>query len=842
MPTLVELTPSSFTQSNCQGVNTSDVAISLGLLTDSPGDPTTTRVDMCRTGGSFFTTSNLEISYPNPSVGAGQAIGRFQHFDDTTISGGLGNATGRRMFFITSTGSNNFYTITGYTGGSLIFPGITTNFDTSPGSSNTDLSVVTGIKMRHEATATTAGITVANVRTCRLFIERYNRPTLTVTSPSPVAGASVTTTFRPTITWTFAGDGLPQHGFRVRVFTAAQYGIGGFNPLTSPATHDSGDVTSAANSYTVTSNLSTLTYRAYVWAWSLLPSGMLHTTHKDTTVVALGQAAYSQFTISPAPPNVPTTVIPASGATVTTDIPTLGCFLPGSPISGVQVSAEWQLATDAGFTSNVRTVTESTLDRILSGTATEPSVAGASELFQGTWFIRARARDSLFNNSAYSAAHTFTVTHPPTTTNFAPAGQVTRPFGGSGTTTFSWTFSDTSPTDTQTAFQILVERDSDGFLIYDSGKQTSTANSFSTNLAATYKDTLLRWRIRAWDSDDVAGAYSANQQFFIRDAGTATMTSPATGGTVNNPTPTLGWSFSATAGRTQSAFRLTISRLGVVIVESGWVSSSVNSYPVTVNLTNALTYDVTLMVRDSMNLESTTNATFSTAWTPAPSPTPVTFDATNFRTLGSTTVTWPQNRDVNFVGYRIYRRLVGSTQWTFLAEDTSTGPATYTFTDNAAPMNQPVEYGVAQSALRFGVPVEGTPTVSNSATPASESYWLISSTGNIELRNVVSDSFSDEYENAEIKLLGRGRRVETGTHFGIRGELTAKVYGTPTTTPRAIRLMLQQLRDAQDTVLLRTPFGDIWRVAVSDLTFERTPGVGLNEYFTVSLPYMEVSV
>jgi hypothetical protein len=87
------------------------------------------------------------------------------------------------------------------------------------------------------------------------------QPVVTVddVDPDPVGATS------KSITWvnTLDSDGGGQTRYQVRLFTAAQYGIGGFDPATSPATFDTGDTASGSTSAVVAGML-TGTYRAYV--------------------------------------------------------------------------------------------------------------------------------------------------------------------------------------------------------------------------------------------------------------------------------------------------------------------------------------------------------------------------------------------------------------------------------------------------------------------------------------------------------------------------------------------------------------------------------------------------
>lgn len=83
---------------------------------------------------------------------------------------------------------------------------------------------------------------------------------------STVAFAGATTTTRPDVSWTYAdSDGDPQTRYQVKVFSAAQYGAGGFSADKSAATWDSGQLFGDDDTVTVGVDLvSGTTYRAYV--------------------------------------------------------------------------------------------------------------------------------------------------------------------------------------------------------------------------------------------------------------------------------------------------------------------------------------------------------------------------------------------------------------------------------------------------------------------------------------------------------------------------------------------------------------------------------------------------
>lgn len=108
-----------------------------------------------------------------------------------------------------------------------------------------------------------AGGSKPYVRELYVDVQTDIAPTVTVTAPT---GAQSTS--RPIVTWTYSDpEGSAQERYRVRIFTAAQYSAGGFDPAGSGAMHDSGEVFSGSTSYTLPVDLlDGLSYRAYVVA------------------------------------------------------------------------------------------------------------------------------------------------------------------------------------------------------------------------------------------------------------------------------------------------------------------------------------------------------------------------------------------------------------------------------------------------------------------------------------------------------------------------------------------------------------------------------------------------
>lgn len=132
---------------------------------------------------------------------------------------------------------------------------------------------------------------------------------------------------------------------------------------------------------------------------------------------------------------------------------------------------------------------------------------------------------------------------------------------------------------------------------------------------------------------------------------------------------------------------------------------------------------------------------------------------------------------------------------------------------------------------------------STSYAVETEDYWLIdpdAPENSVRLWHVTGDSFTEEFEETFIPIIGRGRKHEIGTRYGYSGSLTAQLFDWPEATAREQRLQLELLRNERKYLYLRNPFGDIWQVAPGAIQITRTGGVGKREFADVSIPYSEV--
>lgn len=264
--------------------------------------------------------------------------------------------------------------------------------------------------------------------------------------------------------------------------------------------------------------------------------------------------------------DAPTVTAPVNSVSAN-DHPILQATVQNSALyPNVNGKIEFNLARDSAFTSDLRSIAEpdSKFRYFGSTNASNPpaitvslqlSGIGTQKLYSGTWYIRARVVSDLGQNSAWSATSHFSVSHPPSAAPSSPtAGSLIE--YGSGTINFSWSFSDTESTDTQTAYQLVIIRTDTGATVYDSTKVTSSSSSVGVVLSTGLKDVPLQWSVSLWDTDNVQGLFSNPIAFTVGDGPSLAVTAPTNGATVTSAAPTVTWTFTGGGTRVQRAYRV----------------------------------------------------------------------------------------------------------------------------------------------------------------------------------------------------------------------------------------------------------------------------------------------
>ena len=143
----------------------------------------------------------------------------------------------------------------------------------------------------------------------------------------------------------------------------------------------------------------------------------------------------------------------------------------------------------------------------------------------------------------------------------------------------AWTFTDPGGSEEQASSQVQVDDAADfATPLYDSGKLANALPSW--DLAATafaglaFADVRF-WRVRVWDGTDLVSEWSDPVSFTRIAKGTLTIVSPPDGGTVDDLTPPVDWTF---AGATQEAYRVELYELlASGAAHLAWTSGRVTS-------------------------------------------------------------------------------------------------------------------------------------------------------------------------------------------------------------------------------------------------------------------------
>lgn len=582
----------------------------------------------------------------------------------------------------------------------------------------------------------------------------------------------------------------------------------------------------------------------------------------------------------------PSNLQPPDLGSVLTGFPELSAYVAyGAGGASESVFVTFQIASDSGFTTSVQSVSDPELH--VSGQTARGSLT--TRLAPGTWYFRARSTDQTGTNSAWTTAQTFTVAHKAFSSNHIPAsGQ--RVAYGTGTIRFSWDFEDQDPTDTQSAFQVRAYRASNDTSLFDTGKITSTAQFRDQVISSGDMNGYYYWQVKVWDFYDQPSEWSQPIMFQLSREPTVAILTPTMGGTFSIPNPTFQWQFlsgnaspatyasvdSAYASYTaldtaqstyagllgvspdqanQVAYKVVVKAGLVTVYDSGWVTSSaaVHTPPSNILQLNT-TYEVTVWVRDSGSYEGASAPhTFTAQWNGPDAPLEPLVDTSATDDVGAVQVSWnAETYDPNFVEWRVYRRLVDLVTglpvglWELVGTSQErTGRAfvlDYLFEPGAL-----YQYAAVQAAYRYYNDVIESPYNGILATPTSNYYWLIcpdDTSLNCRLSSVAADNFTEEYESAEFRVINRGRRVEVGTRYGYNGTLTANIRDDSEmgVTATEYKNRLQAVKDARVPAVLRVPFGELILVSVGAITFDRVPGIGMREFFQVTIPYSEVAV
>jgi hypothetical protein len=219
-----------------------------------------------------------------------------------------------------------------------------------------------------------------------------------------------------------------------------------------------------------------------------------------------------------------------------------------------------------------------------------------------------------------------------------------------------------------------------------------------------------------------------------------------------------------------------------------------------------------------------------------------TVDATTLDEQGYVRIAWTNAGKLGtFVAWRVYRRYPPTSAWT-LIHSNSSNDSSMEYLDYKAKANTEIQYSVVQAYTSGGNTVE-TAHSPITVNTTSESYWLIHPTTSLSMKlsYVTSDSFDDDFEQESLNLIGRGRKVDQGDRWGVKGTLTVQIRDRQGVTAAQQLANLRAILASATAVELKTPFGDLWKVSLKNPTYDRLAGVSTRPFVDVTLPYEEVA-
>lgn len=239
------------------------------------------------------------------------------------------------------------------------------------------------------------------------------------------------------------------------------------------------------------------------------------------------------------------------------------------------------------------------------------------------------------------------------------------------TPTLSWRYNATSP-DAQTAFQVVVRRESTGAIVYDSGKVSSAATQHQVPSGISF-NVAYQWQVRTWSGTDIQGPYSDTALFKTSQKPTVTITAPSTSSVVPTSSPTIVWTYSDPEGTAQRGYRVVVKQIsapgqadGTVVIDQQNATSAANSYSLPVDaLTNGARYIAEVYATDTDGVTGKSAISEFRVEFVAPKPPEVDVELSEDVMFTRVTVTSNKPDDDAYEAdqFRIYRRELGQTAW-----------------------------------------------------------------------------------------------------------------------------------------------------------------------------------
>ncbi|WP_436664237.1 hypothetical protein ACOALA_04120 [Alicyclobacillus acidoterrestris] len=280
----------------------------------------------------------------------------------------------------------------------------------------------------------------------------------------------------------------------------------------------------------------------------------------------------------------------------------------------------------------------------------------------------------------------------------APSLGTVSNFDATTSQTFPWTFSPSTPGDTQSAFELQIYDVAAGKTVFDTGKVVGSGHSYTLPPNTLTNGKQYQWRVMTWENGDgLQGPYSAYSTFTCAEAPTAVLTYPTANMTDVTASITAQWAYSDPYGYTQASYDLQLlDENGNVLWGSGVVSDpngTIRQMTVGYVLQNNTSYQLSITATNSQGLTSSpVTVAFSTSFTPpAPATTTVTSDSEHARIVIDIVNPAPSGTQPDVSYNDIYRRNYGDSAWQRIATQISVNGS---YHDYAVASGQSYDYKV----------------------------------------------------------------------------------------------------------------------------------------------------
>jgi hypothetical protein len=295
-----------------------------------------------------------------------------------------------------------------------------------------------------------------------------------------------------------------------------------------------------------------------------------------------------------------------------------------------------------------------------------------------------------------------TAAYVDTTGNLAPNAPVLvliTGFDATQSKDLAWTVSDSNPLDTETAYEVQVQRVSDNVNVVATGAVASSATAYTMGANTLVNATAYRWRARTTDALGNVGAWSAYSNLNPTAIGTLTITSPTPDNVagVNTSSVPIVWTYTQVNGYTQTQRRVLVIRVSdaSVLLDTTMQASTVGNYTV-VGMLSDVQYSVQVSI--ITNAPGTPTVTTTRLVTPSfasPDVPTLTLTPSGSKIIVTVTNPTPTGSRPAVLSNGVYRRASGTTDaFVRVAVIVANG----TYNDHAVASGKSYDYQIVASA------------------------------------------------------------------------------------------------------------------------------------------------